>query len=181
MNLLEAVWSGGVLIYPADTVWGLGGDARNEALIHKVLKIKKRPPEKGFIVLVPDWESLQNIVGPVPASAREILEKSLRPTTLIYPRFQGLPALAGAPDGSLAVRLVKRGFVHNLMKVTGVPLLSTSANLSGHPVPRSLDEMDPFLLRQADYVVNLHRSNRNIRPSRILKLLPDGNIRVIRD
>jgi len=181
MNLLEAVLSGGVLIYPAETVWGIGGDARNEEVIRKVLKIKKRPPEKGFIVLVHNLESLEKIVGTVPAAALEIMEKAVRPTTIIYPSFRGLPALAGAPDGSLAVRLVKKGFVHNLMQVTGVPLLSTSANISGEPVPSGPEEIHPSLLQQADYVVNLHRRSRHARPSRIVKLLPDGRIRIIRD
>jgi len=181
MNLLEAVTGGGVLIYPAETVWGIGGDARNPKVIEKVLRLKKRPPEKGFIVLVDGWEMLEYLVGEVPPVARDWLEKSVRPLTVIYPRFRHLPALAGAPDGSLAVRMVKRGFVHNLIEVTGTPLLSTSANLSGDPVPLSFGDIHPSLLQQADYVVNLHRFKQSGRPSKIIKLMPGGQIKVIRE
>ncbi len=181
MNLIEVVKAGGVIIYPADTIWGIGGDATNEELIKKIIRIKKRPSEKGFVVLVNGLEMLERIIGEIPGPALEIMETSVRPTTVIYPSFANLPALAGAPDGSIAIRLVKKGFVKNLMDAVELPLISTSANISGRPFPKSFDEIDEEILQQADYVVNLHRKRTDTGPSRIIKIEKDGSLSIIRE
>ncbi len=180
MSIIEVVRNGGVIIYPADTIWGIGGDATNEKLIRKISDIKKRPAEKGFIILVSDLNMLRSIVGEIPPQALDLIQKSYRPTTIIYPSFKNLPALAGAPDGSIAVRLVKKGFAKNLIETLSLPLISTSANKSGHPAPLHFDEIDPEILAQADYVVNLHRKKISSRPSRIVKIMPGGDLKIIR-
>ncbi|NPA43512.1 MAG: L-threonylcarbamoyladenylate synthase [Chlorobi bacterium] len=181
LNLIDAVHTGAVMVYPADTVWGLGGNARDENLIRRILEIKNRPASKGLIVLVSDTDMLQEIVGELPPAALDLIEKTVRPTTIVYPAFRNLPALAGASDGSIAVRLVRKGFVHNLIQVTRTPLISTSANRGGAPTPLSFDQIDPYILDRADYIVNLHPRKKKARPSRIVKLLADGRWQIIRE
>jgi len=180
MHLLEAVRSGAVMIYPADTIWGIGGNAHDAGLIERIRRIKRRPLEKGFIVLVSNLNMLEQITGPVPQAVVEYMTKSVVPTTVIFPHFKGLPPGAGAPDGSLAVRWIKRGFTHNLMEITGIPLISTSANISGKPAPRYPAEMESDILNQADYIVNLHPRKIYGKPSRIVKWHPDGRWELIR-
>jgi L-threonylcarbamoyladenylate synthase len=181
MNIIDVVRKGGIIVYPADTIWGIGGDATNEKLIKRIIEIKQRPPEKGFIVLVSDYDMLLDIVGDIPPQAVEVIQKSVRPTTIIYPSFKNLPALAGAPDGSIAIRMVKKGFAKNLIETIRLPLISTSANISGQPAPLHFDEISKEILSQADYVVNLHRKKIASKPSRILKILPGGNLKLIRE
>ena len=181
MTIIDVVKRGGVIIYPADTIWGIGGDATNETLVRKIIKIKQRPPGKGFIVLVSDYDMLTDIVGEIPPKAVEIIQKSVRPTTVIYPSFKNLPAIAGAPDGSIAIRMVKKGFAKNLIETVRLPLISTSANISGQPAPLHFDEISDKVLSQADYVVNLHRKKIASKPSRIVKILQDGSLEVIRE
>ena len=181
MNILDVVRDGGVILYPADTIWGLGGDATNERLIEKILRIKQRPPEKGFVVLVSDYEMLLDIVGEIPPSAVALIQKSVRPTTIIYPSFKNLPPAAGAPDGSIAVRMVKKGFAKNLIETLRIPLISTSANISGRPAPLHFDDIPEEIKEKADYIVNLHRKKMASRPSRIVKIMPGGKLKVIRE
>ncbi len=181
MSIIDTVKNGGVIVYPADTVWGIGGDATNETLIKKIIRIKKRPPGKGFIVLVSDYDMLLQVVGEIPPQAVEIIQKSIRPTTIVYPSFRNLPPLAGAPDGSIAVRMVKKGFAKNLIEAVRLPLISTSANMSGQPTPLHFDQISDAILRQADYVVHLHRKSIDTKPSRIIKIMPDGSLKIIRD
>ena len=180
MNLIETVLSGGVIVYPSDTLWGLGGDATNPETARKIIRIKQRRPDKGMIVLVANSEMLETYVESVPPKAYELMEKSIRPLTIIYPRGRNIPQPVAAPDGSVAIRVVGRGFANDLIRATGKPLISTSANFSGQPAPVHFHEIDPRLLAMTDYVVNLHRQKIMSRPSRIIKLSEDGTYQIIR-
>ncbi len=181
MNILDVIKRGGVILYPSDTLWGLGGDATQDKPALRIREIKGREEDKPFIVLVSDLRMLEQLVGKVPQNVLDEMEKSIRPLTVIYPEAQGVSARVKAPDGSLAVRLVKKGFAHELIKAVRRPLISTSANLSGRRAPLSFEEIEPVILQSVDYVVNLHRSKIDVRPSRIIRFNEQGRIEVIRD
>jgi len=181
MNIIELVKSGGTILYPTDTVWGIGGDATNPEVVEKIFKIKERTPEKSMLVLVDGYQMLQNYVSEIPLEIWEILEKSVYPTTIIYQNPVNLPENLLAKDGSIGIRVVKKGFAKDLIKATGVPLISTSANVSGKPAPKNFDEIDPLILQRVDYVVNLHRKSTPARPSKIIRWTKENGIEILRD
>ncbi len=181
MSIIDIVKKGGIIIYPTDTIWGIGGDATNPRVIEKIYKIKGRNKEKSFIILVDGYKMLQNYVEEIPMEIWEILEKSLKPTTVIYPNPKNLPEELLAKDGSIAIRIIKKGFAKDLIKNIGVPLISTSANISGMSSPKSFDDIDASILQNADYVVNLHRKTISDKPSKILKWSKENGIEIIRD
>ena len=180
MNILDVIRQGGVVLYPSDTLWGLGGDATNPAVARRIAQIKGRPPEKGFVVLVSDLEMLGRYVEKIPAVAADFLEKQSRPTTIVYPSGRNLPPEVMAPDGSIALRVVRKGFARELIKATGLPLISTSANFAGHPAPLNFDDIDKRFLDLVDYVVNLHRQKITDRPSRIVRVYADDTFEILR-
>jgi len=181
MNIIGVVNNGGVILYPTDTIWGIGGDATNIEVINKVYQIKEREPDKSLLILVDSYQMLQNYVKGIPIEIWEILEKSIEPTTIIYPQPKNLPTELLAADGSIAIRVVKKGFAKDLIKATGKPLISTSANLSGQTTPANFDEIDPIILQRVDYVVNLHRKSSPAKPSKIIKWTEKNGLEIIRD
>jgi L-threonylcarbamoyladenylate synthase len=181
MNIIEIVINGGVILYPTDTIWGICGDATNTKVIDKIFKIKERDPNKSLLILVDTYKMLQNYVTEIPHEIWDILEKSIEPTTIIYPNPKNLPEELLAKDGSIAIRVVSKGFAKDLIKATGKPLISTSANLSGEPNPGSFDEINPLILQRVDYVVNLHRKTTSAKPSKIIKWSAEKGVEIIRD
>ncbi len=181
MNIIDIVKNGGTILYPTDTIWGIGGDATNPEVIKKIFKIKERKAEKSMLILVDGYKMLQNFVKNIPMEVWDILEKSLTPTTIIYENPINLPAEILAPDGSVGIRVVKKGFVKDLIKAVQVPLISTSANISGTPPPKNFDEIDPVILQRVDYVVNLHRKSTGNKASRIIKWTKENGVEIIRD
>ena len=181
MNIIETVLAGGIIIYPTDTVWGLGGDATNPEVIKRIYRIKNRPDNKSMLILVDGYKMLQQYVENIPLEIWELLEKSIVPTTVIYTNPKNLPRELLAPDGSIGIRIVQRGFAKDLIKATGKPLISTSANLSGQPTPTQFDEISNEILQRVDYVVNLHRNTATNHPSRIIKWTKENGVEIIRD
>jgi len=180
MNIIDIVKNGGTILYPTDTVWGIGGDATNPEVVEKIYRIKKRKPEKPMLVLVDGYQMLQEYVDEIPLEIWEILEKSIKPTTIIYDNPKNLPANLLAPDGSIGIRVVKRGFAKDLIKATAKPLISTSANITGEPTPKKFDEISPLILQRVDYIVNLHRQTPGEKTSRIIKWTKEKGIEIIR-
>ncbi len=181
MNIIEIVKNGGTILYPTDTVWGIGGDATNAETVEKIYRIKERKPDKSMLILVDGYQMLQNYVDNIPHEIWEILEKSIRPTTIIYSNPKNLPPNLLAPDGSIGIRIVKKGFARDLIKATGKPLISTSANITGQATPKNFDEINPVILQRVDYVVNLHRKTTDAKPSRIIKWTKENGVEVIRN
>ena len=181
MNIIEIINNGGIVLYPTDTIWGIGGDATNPEVIKKVYQLKEREPGKSLLILVDSYKMLQKYVEEIPLEIWEILEKSIEPTTIIYSNPKNLPHELLAKDGSVAIRVVKKGFAKDLIKVIDKPLISTSANLSGQKSPVNFDEIDPVILQRVDYVVNLHRKSTNRKASRIIKWSPEKGVEIIRD
>ena len=172
---------GGLILYPTDTIWGIGCDATNADAIDRVYELKNRPDAKALICLVSDFKMLNQYVSDIPEVAYDILKYALKPTTIIYDKPIRVAQNLLAQDESLAIRVSKHNFSKSLIRKFKRPLVSTSANISGHPSPASFKEIDPAILAGVDYVVNLERNKKNGPPSAIIKLKNDGTVQIIRD
>jgi L-threonylcarbamoyladenylate synthase len=172
--------SGGVILYPTDTVWGLGCDATNSAAVSKLQEIKGKS-NGPFIVLIDQEGRLHRIIKEVPEMAWEILELSTSPTTLILPGASNLAPEVIAEDGSVGIRMVAEDFVKMVIKKLGNPIVSTSANFSGSPTPATFAEIDPKLVELVDYIVEYRRDDHaKAKASSIIKLGLKGEVKVIR-
>ncbi|HNP67452.1 MAG TPA: L-threonylcarbamoyladenylate synthase [Aequorivita sp.] len=179
-NCIAVLKKGGLILYPTDTVWGIGCDATNPEAVDKVFKLKQRSDEKSLICLVHDFRMLNEYVENVPEVAYDILKYAKKPTTIIYDDPIRVAENIIAEDNSLAIRVTKDEFCKKLIQRFRRPLVSTSANISGEKTPQSYAEIDPLILEGVDYVVNLHHEKKSGKPSAIIKLKNDGSVKVIR-
>ncbi|MDT0553829.1 L-threonylcarbamoyladenylate synthase [Urechidicola vernalis] len=170
---------GNTLLYPTDTVWGIGCDATDNNAVQRIFEIKKRPSSKSLILLVDSIEMLQDYVK-ITNEIHDFLANSTRPTTVIYTQPKGIAKNCIADDNTVAIRIVKDEFCQELIRRFGRPLVSTSANISGEPTPQSFQEIDKAILESVDYVVNLPNHSGSQLPSKIVKVLPSGEIEVLR-
>lgn len=177
---LETIRKDGTIVYPTDTIWGLGCDASNAKAVEKVYKIKNRPDSKSLIILVDGMEMLKAYIPDIPTKLISFLKTATRPTTVIYTHPQGLAQNVVAADDTVAIRIVQQDFCQALIKEFGKPIVSTSANFSGRPAPASFDEIDPLLLKKADYIVNLPAVESKKTASQIIKLNELGEIEYLR-
>jgi L-threonylcarbamoyladenylate synthase len=180
-NALAVLKKGGIILYPTDTVWGIGCDATKPDAVEKVFKLKQRSDEKSLICLVKDFKMLEQYVETVPEVAYDILKFATKPTTIIYDAPIRVASNMVAPDNSMAIRVTKDEFCKKLIHQFRKPLVSTSANISGKNTPQSFAEIDPLILEGVDYVVNLHHEKKSGKPSTIIKLKNDGSVKVIRE
>lgn len=173
--------SGGTILYPTDTIWGIGCDATRHKSVQSIYHIKQRADSKSMLVLVSGIAMLEEYVEQIPARALEIIEKAEKPSTIIYPGARNLASNLLAPDGSIGIRITSDPFCKKLIKSTGLPIVSTSANLSGEKAPSSFKEIKKSLLQKVDYVVNWRQDETDpSSPSAILKLEADGSITTLR-
>lgn len=179
-NCIAVLKKGGLILYPTDTVWGIGCDATNPDAVDKVFKLKQRSDEKSLICLVHDFKMLNEYVENVPEVAYDILKYAKKPTTIIYDNPIRVAENIIAADNSLAIRVAKDEFCKKLIQRFRRPLVSTSANISGEKTPQSYAEIDPLILEGVDYVVNLQHEKKSGKPSAIIKLKIDGSVKVIR-
>ncbi len=179
-NAFEAIKNGGIILYPTDTVWGLGCDATNSEAIKKIFALKKRDETKSMITLVNGDRMLYQVFNEIPETAFQIWDLSEKPTTLILDRPRNIAPEIIAEDNSVGVRIVKEPFCYNLMERMKKPLVSTSANISGEPSPTSFTEINPEIIKGVDYVVNLHQDKKMDKPSIIIKLTLDSRVTIIR-
>ena len=170
----------GTIIYPTDTIWGLGCDATNAEAVEKIYTIKNRPDSKSLIILVNGMEMLHKYILAVPETIDKFLGTATRPTTVIYNHPSGLAPNVVASDDTVAIRVVQNDFCQTLIREFGKPIVSTSANLSGYPAPASFDEIDPLLLKKADYIVNLPAIETRKTASQIIRLNNRGEIEFLR-
>jgi L-threonylcarbamoyladenylate synthase len=180
-NSLKTLNQNRVLLYPTDTVWGIGCDATSEEAVAKVFEIKKRSESKSLVILVDSIEMLKKYIPKVSKSVLELLEKTSNPTTIIYDNPIGLAKNVVAADNTVAIRIVQHEFCIQLIHQFGKPIVSTSANISGKPTPKSFKEIEPSILESVDYVVNLQREEVNEKSSTILKVDEKGTITVLRN
>lgn len=179
-NCLKVLKAGGTMVYPTDTVWGIGCDATNTEAVSKIFKIKERASSKSMIVLMSDVVMLRQYVKQIPELILQALQSFKNPTTIIYQSPQKLAPLLIAEDGSIGIRIVNDKFCKALIQNFKRPLVSTSANSSGDPTPLQFDEISTKILERADYIVNLHHHKKNTKPSTILRLNADGILEVLR-
>lgn len=178
---LEVLREGGVILYPTDTVWGLGCDATNAEAVSRIFKIKKRTESKSLIVLVADDQQLLRYVPEIHEVAWELIENTDRSLTIIYDKVTNLASAVLADDGSAGIRIVKDEFCQNLIKKFGKPIVSTSANISGEPTPTTFSEIKKEILAQVNYVVNWRQTeNKKSQASVIIKLALNGEFKIIR-
>ncbi len=173
--------SGGTILYPTDTVWGIGCDAGNREAVERIYQIKKRNEKQSMLVLVSDVDMLYRYVRQVPDIALQLLDVADKPLSIIYPDAENLAANIIADDGSVGIRAVKDDFCRQLIRTFGKPIVSTSANISGEKTPAVFAEISEEIKKAVDYVV-LHRQNdrQPAKASSIIKLNADGTIRIIR-
>jgi len=178
---LDVLFRGGVILYPTDTIWGLGCDATNAEAVEKIYRIKDREDSKSMLSLVANENMLNSYVKSVPEIAWELIDVSDKPLTIIYPGAKNLAHNLIAEDGSAGIRVVKEPFCEELIGRFRKPLVSTSANIGGKSAPQIFDEIDDSIKKAADYVVE-YRQN-DLQPcyaSSIIKLKLDGVIKIIR-
>lgn len=178
---LQVLRTGGLILYPTDTIWGIGCDATDEAAVSKVFALKQRPEAKSLVILLTEVRDLLKYVAHTPPDIADIIAGFDRPTTIIYEGALDLAPNVINSDGTVAIRIVQDPFCRHLIKRLRKPLVSTSANISGQPSPASFRDVDAAIKEGVDYVVNYRQDDMTpATPSRIIKLLKDGSIQVIR-
>ena len=178
---LQTLKNGGLILYPTDTVWGIGCDANNAEAVNKIYKLKKRIDCNMLICLVADDRMLKKYVKNVPLVALNIIEVIDKPTTIIYDDAQNVASNLIASDGSIAIRIPDDDFCYQLSRRLNGAIVSTSANISGETTPKSYKEIAPAILKGVDYVVNLHHEKIRNKPSSIIKLSNNGVVKIIRE
>ncbi len=179
-NAYEVIKNGGIILYPTDTVWGIGCDACNADAVSKIYALKQRDDSKSMIVLMNGEKMLYNVFAAIPDVAWEIWDVSEKPTTLILDNPRNVALNIIAEDKTLGVRLVKEPFCFKLMERMKRPLVSTSANISGMFAPKTFKEISPEIIKGVDYVVNLNHDKVCKNPSTIIKLTMDSQVKIIR-
>ena len=180
-NACETLKNGGIILYPTDTVWGLGCDATNEEAVQRIYEIKKRSLDKKMVVLVNGDRMLFKHFKDIPQVAWELWELSEKPLTLILDDGKQLAKNLIADDGSLGVRWVKNHeFSEKLLQFFGKPIVATSANVSDMPFPKSFKDIHPEILKGADYIVKVEREVISKPPSTIMKLGMGGLFKIVR-
>jgi L-threonylcarbamoyladenylate synthase len=181
-KLLAVLNDGGTILYPTDTIWGVGCDATNTRAVEKVYKVKERISNKSFIILVKDLEMLSNYVSSVPEIVVELLASISEPLTVIYPNGKNLPKNVVAGDGSIAIRIPDHAFCQQLLGSFGRPLISTSANLSGGNLPYSFRSIDNQIKKSVDYIVTVEQNMiARPKPSTIIRIDDDSEIHILRN
>ncbi|MBQ4820248.1 L-threonylcarbamoyladenylate synthase [Aquimarina sp. MMG016] len=177
---LTTLKRGGLILYPTDTVWGIGCDATNAEAIDKIFALKQREESKSMICLVSDFKMLQQYVEEVPEVAYDILKYAKKATTIIYDRPLRVAENIIADDNTLGIRVVRDPFCGRLIRKFKRPIVSTSANISGKPTPNNLKEISKEILEGVDHIVNLPLQNKGVKPSSIIKIGGDSTVKIIR-
>lgn len=178
---LEVLRAGGLILYPTDTIWGIGCDATNPAAVERVYQLKGRDQSKSLIVLLDNENKLPGYVQEVPEIAYQLIEYTERPLTIVYSGAKNLAPNLIAEDGSIGIRIVNHTFCSPLLQRLRKPLVSTSANLSGQPSPKNFSEISQEIMDGVDYVVSYDQDNPGTgRASIVMKLEPGGKFSFIR-
>lgn len=176
----EVVMAGGVILYPTDTVWGLGCNPNDEAAIQKIARIKRRPVSKSMIVLVNSEQLLRRYAASVPEVCRDLMNNASSPLTIVYPKARSVSERVMASDGSIGIRLTTDSFCVQLIDRIGMGIVSTSANISGQVAPATWEALDPVVRREADYAVDLPHYPTQEQPSQVIKVLENNTFQIIR-
>ena len=178
---VSVLQAGGTLLYPTDTIWGIGCDATNPDAVEKIYRLKNRVESKSLIILLDAPGKIRDYVSVVPEIAWELVENTNAPLTVIYPQAKNLASNVTANDHSIAIRIVNNEFCQRLIRTFGKPIVSTSANISGAVQPLDFKDIAPEITGGVDHVVDESLSRfGNARPSQIIKLEINGEFKIIR-
>ncbi|MGE5521056.1 MAG: L-threonylcarbamoyladenylate synthase [Candidatus Dadabacteria bacterium] len=181
-NALRVLNKDGVILYPTDTIWGLGCDATNEKAVERIYRIKQRQDSKSVIILVADESEVLKYVAAPDPSVFDLVKEQDKPTTVIFENAIGLPDKLISDDGTIAIRIVKDEFCRHLIKRLRKPIVSTSANISGQNYPGSFATISDNIKSRVDYIVKWRQEEANpSQPSRIIKVNPNGGLTILRD
>ncbi len=173
---------GGIILYPTDTIWGLGCDATNSDAVKKIYEIKQRTDNKAMLVLVDSIGRIQSYVEQIPDIAWDLVEMRDKPLTIIYPKARNFATNLLAKDGSIGIRVTNEAFSKKLCETFRRPIVSTSANISGQPSPANFSEITSEIKQAVDYVVSYRQEEKSKpKPSSIIKLGDGGLIQIIRE
>ncbi|MCH5234652.1 MAG: threonylcarbamoyl-AMP synthase [Muribaculaceae bacterium] len=180
-NAVECLKAGGIILYPTDTIWGIGCDAKNSEAVKRIYDLKKRADSKAMLVLVNNESALERLVDEVPDVAWDLLEAAVNPLTIIYEGARCVAPELISDDGSLGIRITKEPFSNELCKRLGGALVSTSANVSGEKSPSNYSEISDIIKTGVDYIVKFRQTDgTEHKPSNIIKLGKGGVVKVIR-
>ena len=181
VQCLKVLSDGGLILYPTDTVWGIGCDATNAEAVKRVYQLKQRDDSKALIVLMDSADHLDHYVVDVPAIARELIDVAVKPLTIIYEGAYNLASNLLGEEDSVGIRIPNDQFCHELCTCFGKPIVSTSANVSGEPTAKTFADITPAIVNGVDYVVEYRRGDTTPHhPSNIILLSRDGTFKIIR-
>ncbi|HOI26640.1 MAG TPA: L-threonylcarbamoyladenylate synthase [Paludibacteraceae bacterium] len=181
-NAVKVLKEGGVILYPTDTIWGLGCDATNEKAVKKTFEIKKREDSKSMLVLTDSAAKVERLVNDVPAIAWDLIDLSDKPLTIIYSNAKNMAPNLIAADGSVGIRVTKEEFSKKLCEKFRSPIVSTSANISGQPSPANFQEISEEIKNAVDYIVSFRQDDKSkAKPSSIIQLEAGGVVKIIRE
>jgi len=177
----EVVQQGGIILYPTDTIWGIGCDATNTEAVQKIFALKQRAAEKSMIILLDTENKLESYIREVPAVAYDLIEFAENPLTLVMPGAKNISPALIADDGSVGLRVSKHPFCQQLIQRLRKPLVSTSANISGEPSPQNFNQISPEIIDGVDYVVDIDQHDLSVKkPSTIMRIDPSGMFEFLR-
>lgn len=173
---------GGIVLYPTDTIWGIGCDATNAEAVKKIYAIKERVDSKAMLILLDNPGKIGQYVDEMPDVAWDLIELSEKPLTIIYSKARNLASNLLAEDGSIGIRITNEAFSKRLCEQFRKPIVSTSANISGQASPKNFAEISPEIKNRVDYIVSYKQDDLNTpKPSGIIKLESDGTVKIIRE
>ncbi|MDO3642707.1 MAG: L-threonylcarbamoyladenylate synthase [Mucilaginibacter sp.] len=177
----EVIKNGGIILYPTDTIWGVGCDATNTDAVKRIFQLKQRDEAKSMIILLDTENKLESYISDVNPLAYDLIEYAENPLTLVMPGAKNISPALIAADGSVGVRVCKHEFCRQLIQRMKKPLVSTSANVSGKPSPQYFSQIDEEIVKGVDYVVDIDQHSKEIKtPSTIMRLAPDGKFEFLR-
>ncbi len=179
---VDLLKKGKILLYPTDTIWGIGCDATNSKSIQKIYKLKGRSENKGMIVLLDNTDKLERYLKTVPPIAYDLVKNSKSPLTIVYPNAINLAKNIIADDGSIAIRIVKGEYCAEIIRLLDKPIVSTSANFSNQPTAATFDQIDRGIREGVDHVVTVFQDRvRSVKSSTIIRIDNDGSFSILRD
>lgn len=179
-DIIEGLKKGGTVLYPSDTIWGLGCDATNEEACQKILALKNRPEEKSFILLVDSFQMIDRFIPEYHEICYDLADLAVKPLTIIYPNAKGLAPSVIAADGSVGIRITQDPNCLKLIRGMRKPLVSTSANLSGQSSPTSYDTIDASIKKNVDFIMKERLTEKMTTPSQIISIGISGDVKVLR-
>ncbi len=177
---IEIIQQGGTILYPTDTVWGLGCDGTNENACDKIINIKNKTQHNSFILLMDSWRMIERYVPEFHEVCYDLVDLSTQPITVIYPNSRTLAPQVISEDGSVGIRLIQHSICRQLIRGSKKPLVSTSANISGDKAPNSFKEINDKIKNSVDFILDLETDKISLNPSQIIKIDADGTVKIIR-